>query len=402
MRVAIIGTGISALSTAFYLDKKIDIDLYDSEDRLGGHTDTHSINLRNKEIRVDTGFIVCNDRNYKNFFQLINECNVSLNESEMSYSSSINDKTWCSRDFFRPSYYLSIFNIKFLIDIFKFNKLGRKKINDELPISEWLNLNKFSKSFAENYIYPMSAAIWSMNPNQINNFPTNRLLSFFNNHGLLDIFNRPKWYSIKNGSSSYIRKILNKTNVKNIKLSKAITIQRDKDKINIIRDDLKIDHDYVIFTCNTKQISQILIDHTKDESEAYSYFEYLDNKVVLHNDSSFMPKDRSKWTSWNSVKKGNDQYVTYWMNNLQKLNTNENIYVTLGIFNIPNSNSIFRAKKYDHIIYNEKTIVGQEKIENLQGKNRLFYAGAYLGYGFHEDGVKSGMKVAQVINNLKE
>ena len=115
-----------------------------------------------------------------------------------------------------------------------------------------------------------------------------------------------------------------------------------------------------------------------------------------------MPKDRSKWTSWNSVKKGNDQYVTYWMNNLQKLNTKENIYVTLGIFNIPNSNSIFRAKKYDHIIYNEKTIVGQEKIENLQGKNRLFYAGAYLGYGFHEDGVKSGMKVAQVINNLKE
>ena len=402
MRVAIIGTGISALSTAFYLDKKIDIDLYDSEDRLGGHTDTHSINLRNKEIRVDTGFIVCNDRNYKNFFQLINECNVSLNESEMSYSSSINDKTWCSRDFFRPSYYLSIFNIKFLIDIFKFNKLGRKRINDEMPISEWLNLNKFSKSFAENYIYPMSAAIWSMNPNQINNFPTNRLLSFFNNHGLLDIFNRPKWYSIKNGSSSYIRKILNKTNVKNIKLSKAITIQRDKDKINIIRDDLKIDYDYVIFTCNTKQISQILIDHTKDESEAYSYFEYLDNKVVLHNDSSFMPKDRSKWTSWNSVKKGNDQYVTYWMNNLQKLNTNENIYVTLGIFNIPNSNSIFRAKKYDHIVYNEKTIVGQEKIENLQGKNRLFYAGAYLGYGFHEDGVKSGMKVAQVINNLKE
>ena len=402
MRVAIIGTGISALSTAFYLDKKIDIDLYDSEDRVGGHTDTHSINLRNKEIRVDTGFIVCNDRNYKNFFQLINECNVSLNESEMSYSSSINDKTWCSRDFFRPSYYLSIFNIKFLIDIFKFNKLGRKKINEELPISEWLNLNKFSKSFAENYIYPMSAAIWSMNPNQINNFPTNRLLSFFNNHGLLDIFNRPKWYSIKNGSSSYIRKILNKTNVKNIKLSKAITIQRDKDKINIIRDDLKIDYDYVIFTCNTKQISQILIDHTKDESEAYSYFEYLDNKVVLHNDSSFMPKDRSKWTSWNSVKKGNDQYVTYWMNNLQKLNTNENIYVTLGIFNIPNSNSIFRAKKYDHIVYNEKTIVGQEKIENLQGKNRLFYAGAYLGYGFHEDGVKSGMKVAQVINNLKE
>ena len=115
-----------------------------------------------------------------------------------------------------------------------------------------------------------------------------------------------------------------------------------------------------------------------------------------------MPQDRSKWSSWNSIKKGNDQYVTYWMNNLQKLNTNENVFVTLGIFNISNSNKIFRAKKYDHIVYKKGTIVGQEKIENLQGKNRLFYAGAYLGYGFHEDGVKSGMRVAQMINNLKE
>ena len=402
MRIAIIGTGISALSTAFYLNKKIDIDLYDSEDRLGGHTDTHLINLRNKEIRVDTGFIVCNDRNYKNFFQLINQCDVSLNESDMSYSSSIDNKTWCSKDFFKPSYYLSFFNIKFLFNILKFNKLGKKDIDDELPISEWLNLNNFSKNFAENYIYPMSAAIWSMNPNQINDFPTNRLLSFFNNHGLLDIFNRPKWYSIKNGSSSYIKKILNKTSVKNIKLSESITIKRNENKITIINNDLKTDYDYVIFTCNTKQINQILIDQTKDETDAYSYFEYLDNKVVLHNDTSLMPQDRAKWSSWNSVKKGNDQYVTYWMNNLQKLDTNENIFVTLGIFNISNSNNIFRAKKYDHIVYKKRTIIGQEKIENLQGKNRLFYAGAYLGYGFHEDGVKSGIRVAQMINALKE
>ena len=135
---------------------------------------------------------------------------------------------------------------------------------------------------------------------------------------------------------------------------------------------------------------------------AYSCFEYLDNKVVLHNDTALMPQDRSKWSSWNSIKKGNDQYVTYWMNNLQKLDTNENVFVTLGIFNISNSNKIFRAKKYDHIVYKKGTIVGQEKIENLQGKNRLFYAGAYLGYGFHEDGVKSGMNVAQMINNLKK
>ena len=132
-----------------------------------------------------------------------------------------------------------------------------------------------------------------MNPNQINDFPTNRLLSFFNNHGLLDIFNRPKWYSIKNGSSSYIKKILNKTSVKNIKLSETITIKRNEDKITIINNDLKTDYDYVIFTCNTKQISKILIDQTKDETEAYSYFEYLDNKVVLHNDTSLMPEDRS-------------------------------------------------------------------------------------------------------------
>ena len=252
MKIAIIGTGISALSSAFYLDKKIDIDLYEIEDRIGGHTDTHSIKIRNKEILVDTGFIVCNDRNYKNFLKLMNDCSVNLNDSDMSYSSSIDGKTWCSRDFFNPTYYLSIFNIKFLINILKFNKLGKKRIDDEMPISDWLSLNNFSKSFAENYIYPMSAAIWSMSPDQIYNFPTNRLLSFFNNHGLLDIFNRPRWYSIKNGSSSYIKNILKKTNVKNIYLSKLVFVQREKNNITIKSDTLSVEYDYVIFTCNFK------------------------------------------------------------------------------------------------------------------------------------------------------
>ena len=131
-------------------------------------------------------------------------------------------------------------------------------------------------------------------------------------------------------------------------------------------------------------------------------FDYNKNRVVLHTDESLMPESKVDWTAWNSYNDKQNDYVTYWMNNLQKLNTNENVFVTLGIFNISNSNKIFRAKKYDHIVYKKGTIVGQEKIENLQGKNRLFYAGAYLGYGFHEDGVKSGMRVAQMINNLKE
>ena len=402
MKIAIIGTGISALSSAFYLDKNISIDMYDIEDRLGGHTDTHSIKLRNKEIRVDTGFIVCNDRNYNNFLNILDECSVNLNISDMSYSSSTDHKTWCSKDFFRPSHYFSILNIKFLINILKFNKLGRKKIDNELPISEWLNLNKFSQSFAENYVYPMSAAIWSMSPHQMQNFPTNRFLSFFNNHGLLNIFNRPQWYSIKNGSSSYIKKILNKTNVKNINLSKIISIQRGKNNISVKGNGVKAKYDYVIFTCNTKQINQILVDQTVDEAKAYSYFEYSNNKTVLHNDTSFMPKNISKWSSWNSVKKGDEQYVTYWMNKLQNLNTTENIFVTVGRFNTPDPKSIFRAKKYEHIIYKNKTITGQKKIKKLQGKNRVFYAGAYLGYGFHEDGVKSGIMIAQMINNLNK
>ena len=402
MKIAIIGTGISALSSAFYLDKNISVDMYDIEDRAGGHTDTHSIKLRNKEIRVDTGFIVCNDRNYKNFLKLLDDCGVNLNDSDMSYSASIDGKTWCSKDFFKPSYYFSILNIKFLINILKFNQLGRKKIDDRLPISEWLNLNKFPKSFAENYIYPMSSAIWSMSIDQMYNFPTNRFLSFFNNHGLLDIFNRPQWYSIKNGSSSYIKKILKKTNVKNVYLSKIISIQRGKNNITIKSDKVKAKYDYVIFTCNTKQINQILVDQTEDEAKAYSFFEYSNNKTVLHNDTSLMPKNLSKWSSWNSVSKGDDQYVTYWMNNLQNLDTTENIFVTLGKFDIPESKNIFRAKKYEHIIYKSKTLTGQKKIKKLQGKNRVFYAGAYLGYGFHEDGVESGIKTAQMINKLQK
>ena len=400
MNIAIIGTGISALTTAFYLDKKINIDMFDLDDRAGGHTDTHTIKIKNKDILVDTGFIVCNDRNYKNFFQLINSCNVSVNESDMSYSSTIEDKSWSSNDFFKPSYYLSIFNIKLLFNIFRFNKLGRKKVCNDLPISEWLLVNKFSKTFAKNYIYPMSAAIWSMSPDHVNNFPTSSLLSFFNNHGLLDIFNRPKWYSILNGSSSYIKKILKKSNIKNIYLSKNIKVERIEDKVVISYDDKNSKYDYVIFTCNTKQIDKVLKNKTADEAQTFSLFEYSINKVILHNDHSLMPNDRSKWSSWNSIKKNNDQFVTYWMNNLQKLGTSDNIFVTLGKFNAPSPNAIFRARKYEHIIYTNKTIIGQNKIENLQSKNRTYYAGAYLGYGFHEDGVKSGKSVAQMINSL--
>ena len=400
MRIAIIGTGISALSTAYYLDKKIDIDIFDINSRLGGHTHTHQLIIADKTIHVDTGFIVCNDKNYLNLLKLFDECNVLINKSDMSFSSTNDDATWSSKDFWNIKYYFSISNIRFLYNIIRFNRLAKKHKDDHSSISEWIRNNKIPNDFANKYIYPMTAAIWSTLTNQIENFPTTSLFRFFRNHGLFDLTQSPQWYSVNNGSSSYLEKMIKKSNISNQYLSKKIKVKRLNGKILLSFEDKIIEYDHLVFSCNTNQIKEILLDPNKNESSAFNFFKYSSNKVVLHEDNSFMPINKNQWTSWNSFSNKDFNYVTYWMNNLQKLETNKNLFVTLGTFNNPKEEYIYKELKYEHIIFDDMTKEGKSKINELQGKDNLFYAGAFLGYGFHEDGIKSGLKISSMINKI--
>ena len=400
MKIAIVGTGISALSTAYHLDKKIEIDMYDISNRMGGHTHTHSIKIHNEDINVDTGFIVFNNKNYKNLIKLFNEFELKINESDMSYSFSNNDISWSSKNFFKLGYYLSFSNLIFFLNILKFNKLAKTKKNSNKPIIEWIKDNNFSKRFSDQYIIPMASAIWSTLNNKITEFPASTLLNFFENHGLIQIINRPQWLTLDNGSKSYIEKFILNSNIKNIYLSEKIEIEKKQNKIKLISSKYSIEYDYVVFTCNINQIKKILLNRDEEENFVMNNFQYSDNNVILHQDDQLMPQKRENWSSWNSFDFKNRKYLTYWMNNLQKLDTKENLFVTVGDISDLKIKNVIKRINYEHIIFSRNTLKGQTEIDKIQGRNNIFYAGAYLGYGFHEDGFESGVRVSKKINNI--
>ena len=400
MKIAIIGTGISALSTAYHLNRKIEIDMYDSNDRMGGHTHTHNIKIKNKDINVDTGFIVFNDRNYKGLLKVFKEFKLKINESDMSYSFSNNDTSWSSKNFFKLKYYFTLSNLIFFLNILKFNKCARNKKNTNKSIIEWIKENNFSKQFSDQYIFPMASAIWSTLNNKITEFPASTLLNFFENHGLTKIINRPQWLTLDNGSMSYIEKFILKTNIKNIYLSENIKIEKKQNKIKLISSKFTVEYDYVVFTCNINQIKKILLTRDKEEDFVMNNFQYSKNNVILHQDEQLMPLKRENWSSWNSFDFENRKYLTYWMNSLQSLDTKDNLFVTVGDISDLKIKNVLKRINYEHIIFSRNTLKGQIEIEKMQGKNNIFYAGAYLGYGFHEDGFESGARVSSKINNI--
>ena len=400
MKIAIIGTGISALSTAYHLDRKIEIDMYDSNNRMGGHTHTHNIKIKNKDINVDTGFIVFNDRNYKNLLKVFKEFKLKINESDMSYSFSNNDTSWSSKNFFKLKYYFTLSNLIFFLNILKFNKCARNKKNTNKSIIEWIKENNFSKQFSDQYIFPMASAIWSTLNNKITEFPASTLLNFFENHGLTKLINRPQWLTLDNGSKAYIEKFIFNSNIKNIYLSENIKIEKKQNKIKLISSKFNAEYDYVVFTCNINQIKKILLNRDKEENFVMNNFQYSNNNVILHQDEQLMPLKRENWSSWNSFDFENRKYLTYWMNSLQSLDTKDNLFVTVGDISDLKIKNVLKRINYEHIIFSRNTLKGQIEIEKMQGKNNIFYAGAYLGYGFHEDGFESGARVSSKINNI--
>ena len=400
MKIAIIGTGISALSTAYHLDKKIEIDMYDINNRMGGHTHTHSIKINNKDINVDTGFIVFNNKNYKNLIMLFKEFGLKINESDMSYSFSNNDISWSSNNFFKLRYYFSFSNLIFFFNILKFNKLAKNKKNINKSTIEWIKENNFSKKFSDQYIIPMASAIWSTLNNKITEFPAFTLLNFFENHGLIKIINRPQWLTLDNGSKSYIEKFLFNSNIKNIYLSENIEVEKKLNKVKIISSKNTLEYDYVVFTCNINQVKKILLNRNEEENIVMNNFQYSENNVILHQDEQLMPLKRENWSSWNSFDFENRKYLTYWMNSLQNLDTKENLFVTVGDISNLKIKNVLKRIKYEHIVFSKNTLKGQIELDKIQGNNNIFYAGAYLGYGFHEDGFESGLRVSSKINNI--
>ena len=414
MEIAVIGSGISGLSSSLFLSKKNNVTLYEKNNYFGGHTNTKTINHQNKRINVDTGFIVFNKLNYPNLVKLFDFYNVAYEDSDMSLSvSNLNNKIeWSGQSlntvFADRKRILDINFLKFLIDILKFNKFIKNNINelstDKQPLGEWLKNKSFSEQFQENYILPMSAAIWSMSSNDVLNYPISNLFSFFNNHRLLHEKKvRPQWLTVSNGSKSYIDRVLKSVNINKKLNSKIQKINTNGNKFSLIDiNGTQKEYDKIIFSIHPEKILEIKNDFDKKMTSILSLFKTSKNIAYLHCDTSLMPKNRKVWSSWNvfSDKEMDKVSLTYWMNKLQNIDNNYPTFVTLNPLHLPNESKIFEVIDYEHPIYNENAINGQLQLDSIQGYKNCWYCGAWTGNGFHEAGLSSSLMISERLNGV--
>ena len=338
-----------------------------------------------------------NDRNYPLLTKLFLELEIELHPTSMSFSVDTEDISWCSEDFKKFKFFNSLKKIRIFLEMIRFNNIA-SNVDSNGSIEDWLREKKFSQFFKNNYVYPMSASIWSSSQESISRFPMKSFSRFFNNHGLLDLIKRPQWFSVLGGSSSYIEKIINRSRINDIFKNANVSINRDKEKVFVQNNNKTCQYDAVIFACHANQVQEMLVDMSPEEEKILSMFEYTSNNVFLHFDSSLMPNEKSLWTSWNSFKSNKYDYLSYWMNNLQKLDSERDIFVTLGDCPDIDEDKVIKKIKYEHPLYSEKTIKGQKLIRSIQGNNKTYFTGAHLGYGFHEDGIKSSLEVVRIIN----
>ena len=338
-----------------------------------------------------------NDRNYPLLTKLFLELEIELHPTSMSFSVDTEDISWCSEDFKKFKFFNSLKKIRIFLEMIRFNNIA-SNVDSNGSIEDWLREKKFSQFFKNNYVYPMSASIWSSSQESISRFPMKSFSRFFNNHGLLDLIKRPQWFSVLGGSSSYIEKIINRSRINDIFKNANVSINRDKEKVFVQNNNKTCQYDAVIFACHANQIQEMLVDMSPEEEKILSMFEYTSNNVFLHFDSSLMPNEKSLWSSWNSFKSNKYDYLSYWMNNLQKLDSERDIFVTLGNCPDIDEDKVIKKIKYEHPLYSEKTIKGQKLIKSIQGNNKTYFTGAHLGYGFHEDGIKSSLEVVRIIN----
>ncbi len=414
MEIAVIGSGISGLSSSLFLSKKNNVTLYEKNNYFGGHTNTKTINHQNKRINVDTGFIVFNKLNYPNLVKLFDFYNVAYEDSDMSLSvSNLSNKIeWSGQSlntvFADRKRILDINFLKFLIDILKFNKFIKNNINelstDKQPLGEWLKNKSFSEQFQENYILPMSAAIWSMSSNDVLNYPISNLFSFFNNHRLLHEKKvRPQWLTVSNGSKSYIDRVLKSVNINKKLNSKIQKINTNGNKFSLIDiNGTQKEYDKIIFSIHPEKILEIKNDFDKKMTSILSLFKTSKNIAYLHCDTSLMPKNRKVWSSWNvfSDKEMDKVSLTYWMNKLQNIDNNYPTFVTLNPLHLPNESKIFEVIDYEHPIYNENAINGQLQLDSIQGYKNCWYCGAWTGNGFHEAGLSSSLMISERLNGV--
>lgn len=409
MKIAIIGSGISGLTAAYLLNRKHDVTIFEANDYIGGHTHTHKVNIDGKKYSVDTGFIVYNERTYPNFIKLLDLLNVERQLSTMGFSvkSISKDYEYAGESlnslFAKRS---NIFRFGFLRMLYEMYHFGKKAdssgigLDASVTLGDYLKKEKYSGEFINYFIIPMGAAIWSTPANKVLNMPAYFFIKFFYNHGMLETINRPNWWVIKNGSSEYIKKIIRGFENK-INLSTPVkTVARKNEgiEIRLAKKEETQKFDSVIFATHSDQALEMLENPTDTEKDILSSIPYQKNEVLLHTDSSVLPRRKLSWASWNYQLDSDPALpvvLTYNMNILQSINCKETLCVTLNDHNSVDETKILKKITYHHPLFNVKSIEAQKRKSEISGVNNTHYCGAYWRNGFHEDGVVSALDVCK-------
>lgn len=410
MRIAVIGSGIAGLASAWLLSRRHEVTLYEANDYLGGHTHTHDIALDGRRYAVDTGFIVHNPVHYPLLTRLFDELGVASQPTTMSfavhneatgleYNATSLDALFCQRrNLLSPRF------IGMVRDLFRFYREAPTLLGgtDQGPtLGEWLAERRYGAAFRDEHLVPMASALWSSPAEQILAFPARYLVQFMANHQMLQVAGRPEWRVVRGGSASYVRAMRRRWQVRERLGNPVRDIRRDGLGVTVTSAAGSERFDQVVLACHSDQALALLADASDRERAILGAMPYQANDVVLHTDATLLPRRRKAWAAWNAFiprEPGAPCTVSYCMNLLQSLDAPEPFVVTLNRSEAIDPAKVLRRLRYHHPVYTHAAVAAQRRKAEIQGINRTWFAGAYWGWGFHEDGMRSAVEVADALN----